>query len=99
MSRKRKQNQRPRRSRRAFVVLAIAVPLVALAVTAAGGAVYFGSSCDLSTLRPVRQADSSLVYGANGSLIGVLPAVENRTASASAVLETCIECASTPKPR
>jgi penicillin-binding protein 1A len=27
----------------------------------------------------VRQAQSSLVYGANGSLIGVLPAVENRT--------------------
>jgi penicillin-binding protein 1A len=62
------------------VVLAIAAPLAVLAVTAAGGAVYFGSSCDLSALRPVRQADSSLVYGANGSLIGVLPAVENRTA-------------------
>jgi penicillin-binding protein 1A len=57
----------------------IAVPLVVLAATAAGGAVYFGSSCDLSALRPVRQADNSLVYGANGSLIGVLPAVENRT--------------------
>jgi penicillin-binding protein 1A len=27
----------------------------------------------------VRQTDSSLVYGANGALIGVLPAVENRT--------------------
>ena len=40
---------------------------------------YFGSSCDLNSLRPVRQADNSLVYGANGSLIGVLPAVENRT--------------------
>ena len=53
-----------------------------LALTAAGGAVYFGSSCDLSALQPVRQADSSLVYGANGSLIGVLPAVENRTAVA-----------------
>jgi penicillin-binding protein 1A len=51
-----------------------------LALTAAGGAVYFGSSCDLTALQPVRQADSSLVYGANGSLIGVLPAVENRTA-------------------
>lgn len=43
---------------------------------------YFGRSCDLGALRPVRQADSSLVYGANGSLIGVLPAVENRTAVA-----------------
>ena len=57
-----------------------ASPLVVLAATAAGGAVYFGSSCDLGTLRPVRQADNSLVYGANGDLIGVLPAVENRTA-------------------
>ncbi|HZW75321.1 MAG TPA: biosynthetic peptidoglycan transglycosylase, partial [Caldimonas sp.] len=53
-----------------------------LAATAAGGAVYFSSSCDLSALRPVRQADNSLVYGANGGLIGVLPAVENRTAVA-----------------
>jgi membrane peptidoglycan carboxypeptidase len=53
-----------------------------LAATTAGGAVYFGSSCDLGALRPVRQADNSLVYGANGSLIGVLPAVENRTAVA-----------------
>ena len=82
MSRKRKAKprQRPRRRRRLLLLLAIAVPLVVLAATAAGGAVYFGSSCDLSTLRPVRQADNSLVYGANGDLIGVLPAVENRTA-------------------
>ena len=75
-----KPTRRPRRRRRLLVVLAIAIPLALLALTAAGGAVYFGSSCDLSALQPVRQADSSLVYGANGSLIGVLPAVENRTA-------------------
>jgi len=80
VSRKRKPKQRPRKRRRALVVLAIAIPFVVLAVTAAGGAVYFSSSCDLSALRPVRQADNSLVYGASGSLIGVLPAVENRTA-------------------
>jgi penicillin-binding protein 1A len=80
VSRKRKPRQRPRRRSRALVVLAIVLPLVVLAVTAAGGAVYFGSSCDLSSLQPVRQADSSLVYGANGSLIAVLPAIENRTA-------------------
>jgi penicillin-binding protein 1A len=78
--RKAKPKRRPRRRRRLLVVPAIAIPLALLALTAAGGAVYFGSSCDLSSLRPVRQADSSLVYGANGSLIGVLPAVENRTA-------------------
>ncbi len=87
MSRKRKSKppqRRPtqRRRRRLLIVLAIAVPLVVLAATAAGGAVYFGSSCDLSALRPVRQANSSLVYGANGGLMGVLPAVENRTAVA-----------------
>jgi penicillin-binding protein 1A len=80
--RKSKPKRRPRRRRRTLVVLAIAIPLAVLAATAAGGAVYFGSSCDLGALRPVRQADNSLVYGANGSLIGVLPAVENRTAVA-----------------
>jgi penicillin-binding protein 1A len=70
---------KPKRRRRTLLVLAIAVPLALLALTAAGEAVYYGSSCDLRTLRPVRQAQSSLVYGANGGLVGVLPAVENRT--------------------
>ena len=74
-----KPKRRPRRRRRLLVALAVAIPLALLALTAAGGAVYFGSSCDLSSLRPVRQGTSSLVYGANGGLIGVLPAVENRT--------------------
>ncbi|HKN62860.1 MAG TPA: transglycosylase domain-containing protein [Gaiellaceae bacterium] len=88
MSRKRKAKprRRPARRRRTLVVLGIVVPLVALVVTAAGGAVYFGSSCDLGTLRPVRQADNSLVYGANGALVGVLPAVENRTSVSRAAI-------------
>ena len=64
----------------------IAIPLALIALTAAGEAVYFGPSCDLSALQPVHQADSSLVYGANGSLSGVLPAVENRTAVAQAAI-------------
>jgi penicillin-binding protein 1A len=76
------RSRKPKRRRRTLVVLAIATPLALLALTAAGGAVYFGSSCDLGALRPVRQANSSLVYGANGDLVGVLPAVENRTAVA-----------------
>jgi len=80
VSGKQRPKPRPKRRRRALVVLALATPLALLALTAAGGAVYFSSSCDLSSLRPVRQTDSSLVYGANGQLIGVLPAVENRTA-------------------
>jgi len=79
--RKTRPKRRPRRrKRRLLLVLAVVVPLVVIAATAAGGAVYFGSSCDLGALRPVRQTDNSLVYGANGRLIGVLPAVENRTA-------------------
>jgi penicillin-binding protein 1A len=79
--RKTKPKQRPRRRRRRLLlVLAVVIPLVVVAATAAGGAVYFGSSCDLGALRPVRQTDNSLVFGANGRLIGVLPAVENRTA-------------------
>ncbi len=88
MSRKRKAKprRRPRRKRRLLLVLAVVTPLVVLAATAAGGAVYFSSSCDLSALRPVRQADNSLVYGANGGLIGVLPAVENRTAVGRAAI-------------
>jgi penicillin-binding protein 1A len=72
----------PKRRRRLLLVLVVTTPLALLALTAAGGAVYFGSSCDLSSLRPVGQTDSSLVYGENGALIGVLPAVENRTAVA-----------------
>jgi penicillin-binding protein 1A len=55
--------------------------VLALAGTTAYGLnVYYGASCDLSALKPVQPGNSSLVYGANGSLIGVLPAVENRTA-------------------
>jgi penicillin-binding protein 1A len=84
--RKAKPKRRPARRRRLLVVLAIVVPLVALAVTAAGGAVYFGSSCDLGALHPVRETDNSLVYGSNGALIGVLPAVENRTAVVEAAI-------------
>jgi penicillin-binding protein 1A len=85
-SRKPRSKQKPNRRKRTLVALAVATPLAVLALTAAGGAVYFGSSCDLSTLRPVRQANSSLVYGANGDLIGVLPAVENRTEVAGSAI-------------
>jgi penicillin-binding protein 1A len=84
--RKPKPKRRATRRRRLFLVLVVALPIAVLAATAAGGAVYFGASCDLTALRPVRQADNSLVYGANGSLIGVLPAVENRTEVARAAI-------------
>jgi penicillin-binding protein 1A len=85
-STKSRAKSRRRRKSRFLVVLAIATPLALLALTAAGGAVYFGPSCNLSSLRPVEQVDNSLVYGADGSLIGVLPAVENRTAVGRAAI-------------
>jgi penicillin-binding protein 1A len=93
VSRKREpapSKRRRSRKRRPLVVLAITIPLALLALTTAGGAVYFGSSCDLASLRPVREADSSLVYGANGTLIGVLPAVENRTVVARGAISSWI---------
>jgi penicillin-binding protein 1A len=75
-----KRRRKPRRLRRILVALVV-VGLLALAgVTTYGATVYYGASCNLGALRPVQQGNSSLVYGANDSLIGVLPAVENRTA-------------------
>ncbi|MGH3007919.1 MAG: transglycosylase domain-containing protein [Gaiellaceae bacterium] len=68
------------RLRRVLVLLLGVIVLGIAAVAALGATVYYSASCNLSALKPVQQANNSLVYGANGSLIGVLPAVENRTA-------------------
>jgi penicillin-binding protein 1A len=53
-----------------------------LAVVIAGGigaTVVFGSSCNLSALRPVAVGQNSFVYAANGTELGVIPAERNRT--------------------
>jgi flagellar basal body-associated protein FliL len=55
---RKKPKPKPQRKRRLLVVLAIAIPLALPALTAAGGAVYFGSSCNSSSLHPVEQADT-----------------------------------------
>jgi penicillin-binding protein 1A len=45
----------------------------------AGVGVYaFGSTCDLSALKPVRIGQNSFVYAADGSLLGAIPAERNR---------------------
>ena len=38
----------------------------------------FGSSCDLDSLRPVEIGQNSFVYAADNSLLGVIPAEQNR---------------------
>lgn len=53
--------------------------LAAAAGISATTAVFaFGSSCDLSSLRPVAIGRTSFVYAADGSLLGAIPAERNR---------------------
>jgi penicillin-binding protein 1A len=78
------RRKRRSRLRRVLVLLLVLVALGIASVAGVGASVYYSASCDLTALHPVQQGDNSLVYGANGSLIGVLPAVENRTAVARA---------------
>ncbi len=79
---RRKPPRKTRRLRRFLLIAAVLVVLALAGTVAYGLNVYYGASCDLSALKPVPQGNSSRVYGVNGSLIGVLPAVENRTAVA-----------------
>jgi len=55
------------------------VPAVLLVGATVGGTVAFGSSCDLSSLRPVSVGANSFVYAADGSVLGAIPAERNRT--------------------
>ncbi len=80
MSSRPRRKPRPRRLRRFLIVFAVTVALALVALTGYGASVYYGASCNLAALKPVQQGNNSLVYGQNGSLVGVLPAVENRTA-------------------
>ena len=59
-------------------MLVVLLPVVALA-TAAGGIYAFSSSCDLGSLRPVNTGANSFVYASDGSLLGAIPAEQNRT--------------------
>lgn len=47
-------------------------------VTASTTVFAYGSSCDLSSLRPVAIGRNSFVYAADGSLLGSIPAERNR---------------------
>jgi penicillin-binding protein 1A len=79
--RARHQRLARRRQRRRAAVLAFAsiAVLGAVAGVSASTAVFaYGSSCDLSSLRPVAIGRNSFVYAADGSLLGSIPAERNR---------------------
>jgi len=77
--RRRRRGYRRRRGRSPFVALAVLLGLcAALVVTGATSVYAFGSSCDLSSLRPVTIGQNSFVYAADGSLLGAIPAERNR---------------------
>ena len=77
--RRRRVRARRQRSRRLLLVLLVVFVPIVLLVAVVGGTAAFGSSCDLSSLRPVAVGQNSFVYAANGSELGVIPAERNRT--------------------
>ena len=79
--RKRKRREALRKNRRrkkAIVAALVLLPFILVAATLGGEAV-FSSSCNLSALRPVAVGQNSVVYAADGSELGVIPAERNRT--------------------
>jgi penicillin-binding protein 1A len=77
---RRLRRQRHRSRRRLVIALGIAVLLLAGGVGAAafGGPALVDSSCSLSELKPETLSDNSFVYARDGTLLGSIPAVENR---------------------
>ena len=77
--RKRRDDLRKHRRRKRLIVAGlIFVPFILVAATL-GGEAAFGSGCNLSSLQPVSVGQNSVVYAANGSELGVIPAERNRT--------------------
>src|SRR3970040_259374 len=71
---------RRRRRRHGAAVALVAIAAISVFAGLGGGSAVFayGSSCDLSTLRPVAIGRNTFVYAANGSLLGSIPAERNR---------------------
>ena len=77
--RKRRDQIRKLRTRKRVVVVALIVAPFVLVAATLGGEAAFSSSCNLGALRPVAVGQNSVVYAANGSELGVIPAEHNRT--------------------
>ncbi|HEY7380087.1 MAG TPA: PBP1A family penicillin-binding protein [Gaiella sp.] len=73
----RRRRRRRRRSLLATVLVLLGL-VVAVGIGAAGGVYAFGASCDLGSLREVSIGQNSFVYAADGSLLGAIPAEQNR---------------------
>jgi penicillin-binding protein 1A len=75
----RRRRARPKRGRKlALVVVALVVVLVAAGIATGAAVLAFGPRCDLAALRPIRIGQNTLVYAADASLLGVIPAERNR---------------------
>jgi penicillin-binding protein 1A len=83
-ARRRRRNRRHRdrvQSRRFVLVTILALVLTTggvLAAAAFTGAQAFLNSCSLASLKPVSIGENSFVYAADGSLLGSIPAEQNR---------------------
>ncbi|MGH3034323.1 MAG: transglycosylase domain-containing protein [Gaiellaceae bacterium] len=80
--RRRVRRRRERTSSRRFVfvtMLAVVLAVIALLVAAAfTGAQAFRQSCSLASLQEVSIGQNSVVYAADDSILGVIPAEKNR---------------------
>ncbi len=83
-NRRRRRNRRHRdkvQSRRFVLVTILAILLTGSGVLVAAaftGAQAFVNSCSLASLKPVSIGENSFVYAADGSLLGSIPAEQNR---------------------
>ena len=77
--RKRRDALRKQRRRKKLVVIGLVCAPFVLVAGTLGGEAAFSSGCDLGALTPVAVGQNSVVYAANGSELGVIPAVHNRT--------------------
>jgi penicillin-binding protein 1A len=78
--RRRRRRERVKRRRKHAIVLALLLAVIVVAVASAtlGGAAAVGSSCSLDTLQAAPIGQNTLVYAADGSLLGVIPSERNR---------------------
>jgi penicillin-binding protein 1A len=77
--RKKRERLRRQRMRRKVAIVALILAPFVLAAGTLGGEAAFSSGCNLETLRPVSVGENSVVYAADGSELGVIPAERNRT--------------------
>jgi penicillin-binding protein 1A len=80
-SRKRKRLKRVHRRGKAGPIAAgvVVAVIVILALVGFGAGAALSASCSLSSLKPVNIGSNTFVYAADGSLLGSIPAVRNRS--------------------